>query len=181
MGNIFNQQLFCGGSSGPYDFDEYLNGTNIHIYFGGTAITSNNGFNARRNIQKIDMPHITSIGANCLSGCTALELSEVPTGVTSLQYAFCSECTAITRMKIHNRVTTIAANTLRGCSNLAVIDLTDWTSDQTPPTLVTPAFQNHATGRKFYFRDQATLNTFAAATNWASFANDFTTDPVPSS
>ena len=122
---------------------------------------------------------ITSISDNAFYGCEALTTLTIPDSVTSIGSNAFSNCYALTTLSIPNSVTSIVGHAFSGCEALTTIDMTAFEFTDSVPILNISAFSGININAKFYFKDQATLDNFAAAATWSTYSSKFTTDPVP--
>ncbi len=65
---------------------------------------------------------VVSVGDDAFSGCTDLQIVDIPSSVTAIGSAFVG-CTGLEQVGIPSSVTSIADGAFLGCSNLMVIDL----------------------------------------------------------
>ena len=133
------------------------------------------------NLINVQLPnHITVIPYACFNECDSLESIIIPDGVTLLDNMAFSYCDNLATAVLPKSITRINSMAFGGCGKLNVIDLTAFESTDTVPTLARlDVFDRISNSAKFYFKDQATLDNFAAATNWSTYSSRFTTDPVP--
>ena len=140
----------------------------------GTTTIYTHALRGCTSLESIVIPgSVGLIRDNAFSGCSSLSSVTINRGVTSF-YSRVFEGCAFSSIKIPNTVRSFSSYCFEACSNLAVIDLTDYTSDQTVPSISTTTFHNINSNAVFCFQDQTTLNNFSSATNWSSLASTYT-------
>ena len=66
---------------------------------------------------------LTSIGASAFSGCSSITSMTIPSGVTSIESSTFQNCSALTTIHMHNGITSIGGNAFYACSNLVLTSL----------------------------------------------------------
>lgn len=180
---------------GNYGFGQCYTLTDIAIPDSLTTI-GGYAFQACYRLASVDIPEgVTAIGTYAFYQCYALADITIPDSVTTIENQMCNSCYGFTSVTIPDGVTTIGTYAFQSClgitsltlpssvasignyafsycRNLISCDFTAYTSADTVPTLGNAnAFTTINGICKLYFRDQDTLDNFAGATNWASYAN----------
>ncbi len=194
--NLANITIPDGVTSiGDYTFLNCYNLTSITIPGSVTSIGAW-AFQLLYNLTSITIPDsVTSIGTSAFQSCYSLKSATIPDGMTSIGYSAFRACfnlksvnipdgvTSIgnfafrqgynlTSVTIPDSVTSISDYAFNDCYGITEYDLTAYTSTDTVPTLdSTNVFTGINGFCKMYFRDQATLDNFASATNWSTYSN----------
>lgn len=122
---------------------------------------------------------VKTLGYGAFSGCglTSVDFEENSELTTIGDYAFFNDSN-ITRITIPGSVTYIGFNAFQNNSNLEVCDLTEFMDPNNIPVAGTTPF-NGCTKVQFYVANDEMKTAFTSATNWSSYADKFTTNPVP--
>jgi len=176
--NIFGfYQILITGSGAYIKYIYTINNiSNIVVNSNNTTYDSRNNCNAIietatnkliAGCRNSTIPNtITSIGNNAFSHCTGITNIIIPNSVTSIgEYAFYM-CSGLASVTIGNSVTTIGQNAFNGCSGLTSVTI----EATIPPTLMSNAFGNNASGRKIYV-PAANVDTYKTTNGWSSYAS----------
>lgn len=110
---------------------------------------------------------VTDIGSGAFENCTKLTTPFFSALITSIYADTYANCVSIYQFTLLKNITYIGLRAFKGCKNLKKVDLTKFSSTDTPPTLVNiDAFEDCSEDLTFYFGDQTTLENFANASNW---------------
>ncbi len=159
-------------SIGTYAFYSCNSLTSATIPSGVTSIGTY-AFYSCYSLTSVTIPSsVTSIGTYAYQYCYSLTSVTIPSGVTSIgTYAY-QYCYNLTSATIPSSVTSIGTYAFRYCRTLKIYDLTAYTSSDATPTLMgTNVFTSISSICKMLFRDQDTLDNFASASNWSTYAN----------
>ncbi len=115
---------------------------------------------------------ITELEGEAFSGCYNLANIVLHNNITDIGYYCFYKVYLMEKIAIPNSVTTIGSGSFNLCENLREVDLTAYTQASTVPTVQANSFADCGVV-SFSFRDQATLNKFAQATNWTTLAPYF--------
>ncbi len=116
--------------------------------------------------------NVTSLNNSCFRYCYYLDKITMPAAITTIDSNALQGNYFLSKFKIPNTIDIINGGAFGGCENIVEYDFTDFTSTGTVPTLSnTTAFSSINAICKMYFRDQATLDNFANATNWSTYAD----------
>lgn len=130
------------------------------------------GFCNCPNLALESLPNgITSIGTYGFYNCAKITIKSIPNNVTIIDdYAF-QKCASITEMTCLGNITIIKSNAFNQCSTLSKFMLPNITS---VPTLSTKsAFTETpiASGTGYIYVPDDLVNSFKAATNWSTYAD----------
>lgn len=138
---------------------------------------------------------VTEIGINMFYGCFSLISLTIPDSMTYTPLYVCRSCYSLTRITIPDTVMEIKMYSLYQCYSLTSLiipssvteiggyafqlcygiteyDFTAFTSTDAVPTITSTSVFNSINGRcKMLFRDQATLDNFASASTWSTYAS----------
>lgn len=136
-----------------------------------------------------DLEGATSIGLYAFRGCIGLTSVTIPNGVTSIEDGAFYSCTGLTSISIPNSVTRIGSQAVYNCTSLtsATIpnsvtrigtyafwncqSLTSVTIEATTPPVLGNANAFTSTNDCPIYVPAASVDTYKAATNWASLAS----------
>ena len=103
---------------------------------------------------------------SAFSGCSSLNVSYIPEGITLIApYAFQS-CEAITRMRIASTVTEIGGDAFKGCINLTTVTM----DATTPPSVVRSPFTN-CPGLVEIIVPAGCGDAYRTASGWSEYAS----------
>ena len=108
---------------------------------------------------------ITSIGENCISGCTSLTSINIPEGVTNLKFYCFRDCSSLTSITLPESVTSLGNGCFRYCSSLILATVLP----ATPPSIGANTFGYVHSSFNIKVRSPY-VNAYKAATNWTAYA-----------
>lgn len=122
------------------------------------------------NISLTRLPNsLTFIGNTGFFNCSNLQITEIPKSYTDIGQNVFNGCTGIITLKMPSTLISIGQYAFRYCSGLVSVDMSEVVSIA---TISSTTFQ-HTDNCVFLFRDQAQLEAYASATNWAALAGRF--------
>lgn len=176
-------------------------------FYNATIVSESTGdmhFN-NDSLQTVNMPKVTNIMQDAFNECvglTSIELPNtlirignrafyesglltvsIPNSVLYINGSAFSFCPSLTKVILPNSIIKLSGEAFASCNSLVIIDLTAFNSSDAVLNIANErVFDNINSNAKFYFKDQATLDKFAAVQYWSTLASQytFTTDPVPS-
>ena len=108
---------------------------------------------------------LTSLGAECFSGCFNLTSITIPDSVTSLESYECfANCSSLASIVIPYSVIDIGDGCFYDCSSLTTVTI----ESITPPTLGYGVFDS--TVEKFYV-PASSVSAYKSATNWSAYSD----------
>ena len=188
------QKVEIGGSVtsiGDYAFYRCYSLSSITIPGSVTSI-GNSAFQNCQSLSSITIPNsVTSISGSAFSYCYSLSSITIPNSVTSISGSAFQNCQSLSSITILGSVTSISDYAFSNCYSLSLITILgsvtsigkyafsyccgvryyDFTRHTAVPTLSnTNAFTNIAADCEIRV-PAALVNTWKAATNWATYAN----------
>ena len=120
-------------------------------------------------LTSVSLPAATSIGGYAFSGCSALTSVSLPVATSIGSYAFQS-CSALTSISLP-AATSIGSYAFYRCSKLEALILEN--ADAVCQLSGTSAFSGTpiASGTGYIYVPSALVDTYKAATNWSTYAN----------
>ena len=131
------------------------------------TMIDSNAFKNCYNLKSAPIPSgVTEIGSSAFHNCTRLESVIIPKGVTWLYGYVFSGCYALTSITVPKSVTTYS-NYALAVAYARVYDFTDF---DTAPKITSDIFSGIAPDAKIFVQE-ALVDEFKAATNWAKYAD----------
>ena len=119
------------------------------------------------SLQEVVLPNVKQIPEGLFSNCSSLRNIVIPNTVTTIgNYAF-SACNCLSSVTIPNSVTSIGDSAFANC-NVSEYDFSQFSK---VPTLGTDVFRGILSSTKILV-PSALYDTWVAATNWATYANN---------
>lgn len=141
----------------------------------GVEFIGAGALNSMYSLSLLSLPlSLTDIQSLGLSAVYGLNDIIIPDGLTTIGSSAISTVRGLTYVALPDSVTSIGATAFYNCSNLKILDLTDFTDPADVPTLAnTNAFSGTAL-TEIWVSSAEMKAAFSAATNWSSFSNRFT-------
>ena len=119
--------------------------------------------------------NVETIGDYAFNGCNALTSLTISDSVETIGNSAFEGCNVLTSLTIPDSVETIGFSAFYNCNALSTLDLTAF-DDSNIPIVRERSFyasQRPQEGFHILFRDQATLDAFAAASGWNEYSQYF--------
>jgi hypothetical protein len=179
-----------GITAGAFNLPTFANFTSLQSVSGANITSvSNYAFQNLTSLKNVNFPKLTSIVAAAFLGCTSLELTSLPAGITSIGDSAFEGCTNLALTELPAGITTIGVQSFFNCTNLALTSLPAGLTSiggqafrgctsltqvtilaTTPPTLGTYVFFN--THADLVIRvPTGSVGAYKAAENWSEYAN----------
>ena len=156
---------------------QYCYSLKVAILPKGNSITIGISMFQYTDIKRIIFPKYSSFqtASSAFANCPRLqEIIFLSNNITRIQGSSFTGDVALEQVKIPNSVTIINGNAFSACSNLSIIDLSDFSDSSAVPALEkTNAFNAIASNAVFYVKNQEMLNAFTTASIWSDFASQF--------
>lgn len=125
-----------------------------------------------RSITSVTIPaSVTSIGDYAFFDCNALTSPTIPDSVKSIgDWAF-GNCNALTSLTIPDSVTSIGDCAFFGCTELAVVNMTAFTTAASIPACGQDIFAGFPNTFKIIVADSDMLTAFSKAANWSDYSS----------
>ena len=154
----------------PDKMHEYLNGTLTEVYDADYNGKKTYAFTELTSLKSVDFPNATTVGYMSFSGCSALENVNMPKLTTIPERSFL-RATKLAKMDCP-LVESIGEHAFNSCAlHTLILRKTDaiCTLANTNALLNTAI----AGGTGYIYVPSALINTYMAATNWSTYANQF--------
>lgn len=142
----------------------------------GTTTTGTYCFRGCDQIESFVFPNsLVNIGNDTLRDCTKLKSVTFSPNLAEIPNYCCTSC-ALSYVKIPGSVTRIGMQAFEYNRNLNEIDCTELTisNGNVNTTLGNNAFRYTSSSVRIVFADEATMNVYAAANNWSTYASKMT-------
>jgi hypothetical protein len=136
----------------------------------------NSAFRDCRTLTSLTIPDsVETIGNSAFGDCNALTSLTIPDSVKTIGTSAFSGCNALTSLTIGNSVVIIGTTAFYDCEALSTLDLTAFDDSNIPIVGERSFYANQRPQEGFHilFKDQATLNAFAAASGWNEYSQYF--------
>lgn len=179
-----------GGGGGDGGCDAFLNGSLTSLDSDVTKIVDY-VCRGQSNLTSANLPNVTSIGSNCFYGCSKLASIHAPKVTSVGSYTFMN-CSSLVEVNFP-LLTSLATGTFQRCTGLKKADLgsvksTSSTAFQVCSSLETVILRKSdaivplanvnifassgvEAGTGYVYVPRALVNTYKAATNWSTYAN----------
>lgn len=114
---------------------------------------------------------VTSIGGSCFRDCPKLANVTIPKGITSIPGTAFYNCDSLARIDLPENVRSIIGNAFQQCGALAtfIVRKSDGVCALGAALTGTPI----ASGEGYIYVPSALVDSYKAATNWSTYANQF--------
>ncbi len=115
-------------------------------------------------------PSLTEIQTSAFAASFLIDMI-LPDGLVTIGGSAFSNVSGLTFIALPDSVTSIGASAFNGCSNLKILDMTDYTEPSSVPALANTRALSDTALSEIWVSSAEMKAAFSAATNWSSFAS----------